>query len=208
MPNAEQRLDAYAHQLSGGLRQTGHDRHGARLLAQAPHRRRAHHRARRHHPGPDPRPARPPPPGAPHGRHPDHPRHGRDRRAGRPRPRHVRRQDRRGRRRTTELFTAMRHPYSEALLASVAEARPGPLRPARQHPGPAARPLPAHRRTAASPPAAATPRTTAARASPQLVAGRRQSARTTWRPASTRSTSTRRPSPSGPRRWPRRPTSP
>ena len=39
----------------------GHDRHGAGLLAQAPHRGRADDGARRHHSGPDPRPARPPP---------------------------------------------------------------------------------------------------------------------------------------------------
>ena len=97
----------------------GHDRHGAGLRAQAADRRRAHHRARRHHPGPDPRPHRRPAPAPAHGGGPHHPRHGRHRRPNRPRGGHVRRQGGRGGRRPVELFGRMRHPYSEALLASV-----------------------------------------------------------------------------------------
>ena len=49
-----------------------HDRHGARLPAQADHRRRADHGARRHHPGADPRTAGRAAAGDRHGPRPDH----------------------------------------------------------------------------------------------------------------------------------------
>ncbi len=50
IPNAETRLGDYPHQFSGGMRQTGHDRHGSILQPPAHHRRRAHHRPGRDHP--------------------------------------------------------------------------------------------------------------------------------------------------------------
>ena len=64
MPNAEQATRRLPPPALRRPPPAGDDRHGARLLAEAAHRRRAHDRARRHHPGPDPRPARPAPPRA------------------------------------------------------------------------------------------------------------------------------------------------
>ena len=52
-------------------------------------------------------------------------------------------QDRRGRDHRASSSPRMRHPYSEALLASVPEARPGRLHPPVQHPRPPAGPVPA-----------------------------------------------------------------
>ncbi len=98
MPRPAERVDYYPHQLSGRPPPAGDDRHGARLRPEASHRRRADDGARRHDPGPDPQPARRPPQPPQDGDHPHHPRHGRHRRPHRPRARHVRRQDRGGRR--------------------------------------------------------------------------------------------------------------
>ncbi len=51
---AEQRLEEYPHQLSGGHAPARDDRHGAGLPPAPPDRRRADHRAGRHHPDADP----------------------------------------------------------------------------------------------------------------------------------------------------------
>ena len=156
----------------------GDDRHGARLRAEAPDRRRADDGARRHHPGPDPRPARRPAPatctmavilithdmGVIAGRA--------DRvlvmYAG---------QDRRGRDDRPSSSPRMRHPYSEALLASVPKLDQDPLgAPASASPGlppDLSQPI-AHCRFAARCRYAQRP--TAARASPPLDAGRGQRA--------------------------------
>ena len=73
-----------------------HDRDGALLQSEAPHRRRADHRARRHHPGADPRAAQRAEGQARHGDHAHHPRHGRHRGDRAARGRDVRGQGRRG----------------------------------------------------------------------------------------------------------------
>ena len=55
--DAERRLGAFPHQLSGGMNQRVMIAMAISCNPQPPHRRRADHRARRHHPGADPRPA-------------------------------------------------------------------------------------------------------------------------------------------------------
>ncbi len=57
IPRPERRIDEYAFQLWGGLRQRAMIAHRAVLPPAHPDRRRADHRARRHHAGPDPGPA-------------------------------------------------------------------------------------------------------------------------------------------------------
>ena len=94
------------------------DRHRAVVRAQAPDRRRADDGARRHGAGADPRPAGARAAAPPHGDDPDH-----------ARPRRRRRPHRRGRgdvcrarrraRADALLFTHMRMPYTEALLAAI-----------------------------------------------------------------------------------------
>ena len=141
-----------------------HDRDGAGLRAEAADRRRADHRARRDDPGPDPRPARPAQARARDGDHPDHPRHGSDRRPGRPRAGHVRRTQGRDAPRPCALFAHVRHPYTEALLASIPQLDQDKTQQLYSIPG-----LPPDLRTAArwragsrpaarSPPSAAEPR--------------------------------------------------
>ena len=71
---------------------------------------------------------------------------------------------------TLEMFTAMRHRYSEALLASVPKLDQDASVPLRSIAGPAPRPLPAHRTTVASPPGAGSPGTSAGSSSPSSSA--------------------------------------
>ena len=59
IPLPEQRLDAYAHQLSGGLRQRAMIAMGPGVQPQPADRRRADDGVGRHHPGADPRPLAP-----------------------------------------------------------------------------------------------------------------------------------------------------
>ncbi|RMH86148.1 MAG: ATP-binding cassette domain-containing protein [Actinomyces sp.] len=115
----------------------GHDRHGHRQPAQAPHRRRAHHRPRRHDPGPGAR-GHEGGPGGHRGRHlDDHPRP-RDRgRAGRPGAGDVRRPHLRAGHRRRHLLPQRQplHPRPHGL------GPPGRLPPRgapRAHPGGAA----------------------------------------------------------------------
>ena len=82
------------------------------------HRRRADHRPRCHRAEADPRPPRVAAGRARHGDDPYHPRPRSRRRPDRPDRCHVRRPGRRGGRRRV-LFDEIRHPYTEALLASI-----------------------------------------------------------------------------------------
>ena len=78
IPDPDERVDHYPHQLSGGMR---HDRDGARLSPQGADCGRADDGARRDHTGADPRASRPPPARAGHGGAADH---ARPRRGGGP----------------------------------------------------------------------------------------------------------------------------
>ena len=78
IPNAERRVKDIPPAL-GRHAAAHHDRHGAVVQPQAPHRRRADHRARRHHPGADPRAPERAEGQARDGDLAHHPRHGRDR---------------------------------------------------------------------------------------------------------------------------------
>ena len=80
--DAERRLGAFPHQLSGGMSQRVMIAMAIACNPQTPHRRRADHRARRHHPGADPRPAAQAAARDRHGPRAHHPRHGRGRRDG------------------------------------------------------------------------------------------------------------------------------
>ena len=91
---------------------------------------------------------------------------------------------------TTELFTRMRHPVLRGAPGLGGQAGPGPVGAAGQHLRVAAGSLPADRPTVASRPAAATSSPIVARASPSCC-GPRTASRATWPAASTRSASTR-----------------
>ena len=89
IPLADQQVDEYPHQLSGGDAAAGHDRHGSVVQPLPVDRRRAHHRPGRDHPGPGARPD-----DGTAGRiqdldHDDHPRPGRRRGDGGRSHRHV-----------------------------------------------------------------------------------------------------------------------
>ncbi len=92
------------------------DRDGAGLRAEAADRRRADDRARRDDPGPDPRTCSTSSSSGSGWRHPDHPRPRRHRRPGRPRRSSCTPGGSSRRADTVELFSTMRHPYTEALL--------------------------------------------------------------------------------------------
>ena len=66
----------------------------------------------------------------------------------------------------------MRHPYTEALLASVPKLDQSPDERLLAHPRPAARPVPAHHQLPASPPLPATPPTQCREEEPPLERGR------------------------------------
>ena len=153
VPQPQRRIDEYAFELSGGLRQRVMIAMALVGRAAHPDRRRADHRARRHDPGADPRPGPPAAGGAGPGRHPDHPRHGRDRRDGRRRRGHVSRP--RGREGPGGRdLPQPAHPYTRSLLRSIpsimaeprsrlltiAGSHPAPLQPAQGLPLPSALP--------------------------------------------------------------------
>ena len=106
-----------------------HDRHGARLRAEAALRRRADNRSRRDDPGADPRHHARTARRDRHGDRPDHPRHGRRRRDGRPRGHSLCRTQGRG-------GTGRRHlrtpPASLHGRPARGAARPRQVRPGRK----------------------------------------------------------------------------
>ena len=128
------------------------DRDGAVVRPEAADRRRADDRARRHDPGADPRAAR-----ASCRRelgmamHADHARSRRRRRDRGPRRRHVRRPDRRGGDRSSELFASPQHPYTLGLCSARSRGSTAArTSAARTIPGAVARPASIRRPAAAS----------------------------------------------------------
>ena len=117
IPDAKAALQRLPAPLLGRHAPARDDRDGARLPAEAPHRRRADDRARRDDPGADPRAHQEPAGRGGHVRPLHHPRHGRRRRDRRPHGRDVStaRRSRAGRRRTSS--PAPQHPYTRALLS-------------------------------------------------------------------------------------------
>ncbi len=116
-----------------------HDRDGARVRPEAPHRRRADDGTRRHDPGADPRAARRPARPARDGGPAHHPRHGSHRQPDRPRRRDVRRPGGR----VDHHSGAVRDDAPPVLAGAPRLDPPSRLRPApaaAQHPGAAARP--------------------------------------------------------------------